>query len=426
MTGCATMRIKVGVASALFVFAIGVSVAAAQTTSAWALPNFSDRLDVSVVNPGAQPMDALATVDIGQARRIAPEFPGTLAIVVEDEGGTQFLPSQTDAGTGNKSQGAFVFAVRLAPHERKKVSIYYSQTLRETLPWAKQVHAAHSYGYNHATAAIESELIGYRTYGGFFFDVQAHRKGEVGLFNSLIGFSRISAPPVAGQDVLHIGDTLGLGGLFLRAGGKVYRPPMNTPDYAHQTPKPGEPTYRVLATGPLRALVEARLPHWQIGNDEVALRAVYEIRESDEEVRCRFWIEPLRLSRSYDVGAGIRDLPQMRVGNGSGVMALDGVQESSVGRIALGLAYSPAEARRAGVLATPDGSNPIVMFHAKLDPGHTMSGGYAFAAAWQGSGWSDPLAHVRQVLRGEENDPIVQLVAHETTPQPGRLRSEPQ
>jgi hypothetical protein len=207
---------------------------------------------VRVSNPGSTPLHTLAVLDVVSARVMALGFPGTLAIVTNQSGRTRYLPSQVDAGDSEEPSGAFVFPVNLAPRSQQTVEIYYSNTLKDSLPWPKHVDATHAYGYNRTTAAIESELIGYRTYGGFYLDVQAHEKGQFGLFNSLIGYTSISSPAVEGEDVLHVGDTLGLGGIFLRSGATVYRPPVNTPDYAHQSAKPDEPTYSVLAQGPLR------------------------------------------------------------------------------------------------------------------------------------------------------------------------------
>jgi hypothetical protein len=410
--------------TALFLVACGA--ACAQKNISWELPNFSDRLEVRVSNPGSRPVDTLAVIDIANARVMAPGFPATLAIVADQSGRTRYVPSQVDAGDDGESSGAFVFPVDLAPHSQKTLDIYYSSTLKESLPWRKHVSASHSYGYNHATAAIESELIGYRTYGGFYLDVQAHEKGQFGLFNSLIGYTSISSPPVEGEDVLHIGDTLGLGGIFLRSGGTVYRPPVNTPDYVHRPAKPNEPTYRILANGPLRALVEADLPHWKIGGDEVALRAVYEMREGDESVRCHVWITPLHLTHTYEVGAGIRELPQMYVIDRPSVIALDGVQEPSIGRIGLGLAFDPSSTHRAGRLMTPEGGNEIVLSRDSLRPGHGMSLTYRVAAAWQRSGWTSPAQHVIDVLQGEPVQPVVTLLQHESTPHPERLTSESQ
>ena len=230
--GVTNVRISPQVPAAVTLILAACGAACAQQNILWVLPNFSDRLQVQISNPGSGAVHTLAVIGVASARAIAPGFPGTLAIVADQSGRTRHLPSQVDAGDEKQQEGAFVIPVNLAPRSQQTLEIYYSNTLKEQLPWPKRVDATHSYGYNRATAAIESELIGYRTYGGFYLDVQAHGKGQSGLFNSLIGYTGISSPAAEGEDVLHIGDTLGLGGIFLRDGGSVYRPPLNTPDYA--------------------------------------------------------------------------------------------------------------------------------------------------------------------------------------------------
>jgi hypothetical protein len=398
--------------------------ARAQQHPSWALPNFSDRIEVMVSNPSDLPLETLAVLDLAQVQKQAPGFPGTLAIVAEQTGRTKFVASQVDGGTGEIA-GAFVFPVSLAAHGHEVLEIYYSNTLHETLPWAKRVHATHSYGFNHDTAAIESELIGYRMYGGFFLDVQAHEKGESGFFNSLIGYTSNSAPPVEGQDVIHQGYTLGLGGVFLRAGNDVYQPPMNTADYERGPAKPDEASYRVLADGPLRALFEADVPHWKIGDDEVALRGIYEMRAGEEVVRCHVWVTPLHVTRTFEVGTGVRDLPAMHRDDMNGVIALDGVQQDSVGRIGIGVAYEPEAARRAGVMTAGAGGNEIVVFDDALRPGHGVAAAYEAAAAWEGSGWSNPMQRVAEVLAKSKAEVKVTVIEHESTPHPERLRGEP-
>lgn len=406
--------------------ACGTAGAQENSKLAWVLPNFSDRLEVRISNAASERVHTLAIVNAAKARAVAPGFPGSLAIVADQSGRTRYLPSQVDPGADGERSEAFVIPVDLAPHSQETLEIYYSNTLKESLPWPKRVHASHSYGYNRSTAAIESELIGYRSYGGFYLDVQAHEKGHFGLYNALIGFTSISSPAIEGKDVLHVGNTLGLGGIFLRSGANVYRPPVNTPDYVHQRSKPNEPAYRVLSQGPLRALVEEDLPHWKIGGDEVALRAVYEIRQGEEAARCHLWITPLHLSHTYEVGAGVRELPEMHTVEWSSVIALDGVQEPSTGRIGLGLAFDSDSAHRAGQLMTPEGNNKIVLSKDSLRPDHEVSFSYRVAAAWQWSGWTNPGQHVAEVLQQTAAQAEVMLLQHETTPHPERLTSEPQ
>jgi hypothetical protein len=412
-------------AAAVVVLLGTVCACVAQERPGWALPNFSDRVEVELSDPGDVPLATLAVIDIAEVRKQAPGFPGSLAIVAEQTGRTRFIPSQVDGGSAGESVVSLVFPVKLAAHGHETVEIYYSSTLEETLPWAKRVHAAHSYGFNHATAAIESELIGYRMYGGFFFDVQAHEKGGRGLFNSLIGYTSISSPPVEGRDIIHLGDTLGLGGLFVRAGGDVYRPGMNTPDYAGRPANPGEPTYRVLTDGPLRALIEADLPRWKIGDDEVAVRAIYEMRADEEAVRCHVWLTPVHLARTYEVGMGVRDLTDMNQAEQTGVVALDGLQKGTEGKIGIGVGYDPETSRRAGVMTTSEGRNEIVLFNTALATGHGVTAEYEAAAAWEGSGWPNPAQHVAQVLKESAPEVKVTVLEHETTLHPERLRAEP-
>ena len=390
-----------------------------QANTVWEFPNFSDRIQITVENPLDVQYDGVAVLKLAELKQRDQKFPGSLLLAAEDQTPVREVATQMDPA-GDE----LVVEVHLAPHEKKTISLYYSTTLHDQLPIVPRVYASHNYGYNHATAAIESELVGYRTYGGFFLDVQAHTKGERGLFNTMFGYSSISHPPSEGQDVIHLGDTLGLGGLFLRAGDDVYRPPVSTPDYTHRAAKPDEPTYEVISAGPLRAIIQESLRDWMIGTDHVSLRVRYEMDAGQEVIHCHWWLTPLKVARSYEVGAGIRDLQAEHVTEGSNIFATDGVQETSVGHIALGLGFSHG-AKRSGTLRTPGGANEIVLFHQRLAADQSIEGEYTVAAAWQGSGWNDPAAHVREVLQSQSESMTIHVGLHETNPNPKVLEEEP-
>ena len=149
------------------------AVCAAQQADRWTLPNFAQRLELEVSNPSSAPVSTLAIVPVGEAARRALRFPGTLAIAVMPGAEMTILPSQADDLDGDGVPDEFVFPVQLAAGETRTIHIYYSTTLHDSIPWPKRVHASHAYGYNRATVALESERIGYRTYGGFFLDIQA-------------------------------------------------------------------------------------------------------------------------------------------------------------------------------------------------------------------------------------------------------------
>ncbi|MGH9449867.1 MAG: DUF4861 family protein [Terriglobia bacterium] len=419
----------------LWVVCIGMltSSAPAKTdlSGDWALPNFAQRLDLEVSNPSQTRVRTLVTLPVAATARIAPGFPGTLAItVVVNPSGSAYpatvVPSQADDLDGDGQPDEFEFPITLAAGERREVEIYYSTTLSGRIVYAQQAHASHAYGYNRQTATLESALIGYRTYGGFLLDVQARTAGHPGLYNDLVGFLAAHKSVAVGKDVFHVGDTLGLGGLFLRSGGKIYRPPFNIPDYAHRPPPVEVPHYRVVGDGPIRAIVEARLARWTIGKDQVELRAVYRIDAGEGFVRCHFHLLPLRLisGRTYEVGAGIRDLPAERLSSVRGRLALVGMQNAAMGPLGLALYYDPTQAAPAGSIRTPNGQNQVVIFQQRLRPGEAVEGSYSVAAAWSGSG----VHNLARYLAAEQAQAQARVVVTgqrlERTPQPERIDGE--
>jgi len=404
---------------------------AAPPADQWILPNFSQRLDVTVTNPGGTPVDTLVTLPVAALQRAAMGFPGSLAIaVVRNPPGSKYsvtvIPSQADDLDGDGTADEFEFQVSLKPHESRQVEIYFSKTLHGKIIYPRSVHASHNYGYNRQTAALESESIGYRTYGGFFLDIEGRVAGHQGLYNDLNGYLAAHENFAVGKDIFHIGDTLGLGGLFLERNGKIYRPPMNMPDYAHKPSPEDVPHYRVLADGPLRAIIEATLEHWWVGDDEVAVRARYSIDAGEGFVRCRVQITPVKMSEGniYHAGVGIRELPLEKSRKESGLLMLSGEQRPQTGRLALALYFNPKMASFSLPITTPDGKNEVAIFNKTLSCGQTVREDYAVAAAWNGSGVADLLGYLAG-MKGRVNATVVVSGERlEQTPQPERVEGE--
>ena len=397
----------------------------------WVLPNFAQRLDVTVTNPGSDPVDTLVTLPIAGIQKVALGFPGNLAIVVvknppRSEYSVTVAPSQADDLDGDGTADEFEFPISLKPHESRLVEIYFSKTLRGKIVYPRSVRASHNYGYNYQTAALESEFIGYRTYGGFFLDIEGRVAGHLGLYNDLNGYLAAHENFAVGKDILHIGDTLGLGGIFLERDGKIYRPPMNMPDYAHKPSPEDVPHYRVLADGPLRAIIEATLDHWKVGEDEVAVRVRYSIDSGEGFVRCRVQITPVKMREGniYRVGAGIRDLPMEKSGKESGLVMLSGEQRPQTGRLALALYFNPETASSSSPVTTPEGRNEVAIYDKTLGCGQAIQEDYAVAAAWQRSGIPD-LLHYLAGMKPSVNARVeVSDERLEQTPQPERIDGE--
>lgn len=413
-------------AIAIWGFVIAVPFACFGQKSAWVLPNFSDRLDVNVLNTADAPVHTVAVVSVGGDVRVAKDFPGKTAIAVMQEP-LSFLPTQVDDLDGDGRADEVAFVIDLPAHAKKTVSIYFSNTLERSIPWPQKVSASHSFGYNRATAALESERIGFRTYGGFFLDVQARAENHPGLFNELVGLKSpsISSNLPVGRDVLHIGETLGLGGVFLRAGEAIYRPPVNVPDYMHKPEAENAPKYRVVANGPVRAVIEARIDDWRIGNDAVKVRALYSINADSEVATCHLEIVPLHVTRAYEVGAGVLHIAAGRAHSEAGSIVVTGEQSRSIGRIGLAAFYSTDDAHPVPEIKTGEGANEAFVFHRKLVAGTAFSGEYRLTAAWSGSG----IANLEDHLAGTGQDAMrtveVRDLEWHRTPAPDRIEGEP-
>lgn len=423
-----------GAARTLLIYLTAFSLASFQAASAeteWLLPNFANRLSVEVKNPGKSSLQALVTLPMVKAQAVAPDFPGrlALAVLVDRNSGrpAAIIASQVDDLDGDGSPDEFEFPVDLAPHSQCSVEIYYSTTLADSFPWPKRVSAKHSYGYNREVAALESESVGYRTYGGFFLDLHGRKAGGAGLWNDAAGYVPIERDLGTGRDVLHIGATLGLGGVFLRREGKIYQPPANVPTYAHKPSPEMVPHYRVLAQGPLRAIIEATLENWQIDTDVIRLQARYSIDAGERFVRCRVNEIPIKIAKDheYEIGVGVRELPAGAVSSDPGQLVVTGRQNARDGEIGLAIYFDPGQYSSASAIYTPDGSNRAVIGKVRLNRGSASEQTYAAAGAWSGSGIEpgELLKHLRDKVEAHAE---IGALTFARTPYPEKLEAEPQ
>lgn len=406
---------------------------AASAETEWLLPNFANRLSVEVKNPGNSPLQALATLPVARAQAVALNFPGRLAVAVLVADGQSGRPatiiaSQSDDLDADGTPDEFEFPVDLPPRSQCRVDIYYSTTLEDTFPWPKRVSAKHNYGYNREVAALESESAGYRTYGGFFLDFHGRKAGALGLWNDAAGYVPIRRDLGTGRDVLHIGATLGLGGVFLRRADKIYQPPANVPTYAHKPSPEMVPHYRVVAQGPLRAIVEATLENWQIENDSIRLKARYSIDAGERFVRCRVSAIAVQLAKDheYEIGVGIRDLPAGSISTDPGQLIVTGRQNARDGDVGLAIYFDPSQYSPASAIHTADGPNHAVIAKVRLSPGITPQQSYAAAGAWSGSGIANPGELLKEEREKVEAHAEIGTLTFARTPHPEMVEAEPQ
>ena len=193
---------------------------------------------IELKNANAQPLrGSLVVVPVEALKLCANE---TVAVV----SGGKTLPAQFEDLDGDGTADNLVFQVDLQPGETAKFAVesrtekFPSRVAATTLP------------------AWESENFGYRSYGPLLVDLFARQGGNYGLrlstfFNkdneSVVDYHK---PGPLGMDTLHINKTLGLAGVFA-SDGKTVAIPADLPM-----------TSKILANGPVRAVVEMKLGPW--------------------------------------------------------------------------------------------------------------------------------------------------------------------
>ena len=420
-------------------FKLGIAIAlsgpmqAAAMEAEWLLPNFSSRLSVQVRNNADVQLRGLATLRVAKAQAVAPNFPGRLALAVLVDRGNPAQPetiiaSQSDDLDGDGSPDEFEFPVELAARSQCRVDIYYSETLEDRFSWPKRVGAKHSYGYNREVVALESELAGYRMYGGFFLDFHGRKAGANGLWNDAAAYVPVRRDLGTGRDVLHIGNTLGLGGIFLRRDENVYQPPMNVPTYAHKSSPGIVPRYRVVSEGPLRAIVEATLDDWAIGDDVFRLRGRYAVDAGENVVSCLVEVVPLRIASSheYELGIGVRDLASGSVAASRGEIDVTGQQNARDGKIGLAIYFDPGMYSPASLVHTADGLNHAAIANQRVSPGQATSISYAAAGAWSGSGMENVAESLGNFRKQIAHVAEIAGLTFARTPHPEKVGAEPQ
>ena len=202
-------------------------------------PAFSAPLaKIELKNANAQPLRGSLVVVPMETLKLSAEE--TVAVISGDKA----LPAQFEDLDGDGTADNLVFQVDMQPGETAKFTV---ESRTEKFP--TRVAAT-------TLPAWESENFGYRSYGPLLIDLFARQGGNYGLrLSTFFDKNNQSAvdyhkPGPLGMDTLHINKTLGLAGVFA-SDGKTVAIPTELPM-----------TSKILANGPVRAIVEMKLGPW--------------------------------------------------------------------------------------------------------------------------------------------------------------------
>lgn len=220
---------------------------------------------LEIVNPSGLARSAEnIVVKVVDLKRIAPDFKPLGVIVTTDASGRSVeLPSQVDDLDGDRKLDELAFQIDLKARQTRQVTITYGE-IAEILPLRKsypaRTHAKFTAKYE--GMGWESEVTAWRLYFDNRNAIDLFGKRSPCLALELFGapeYDYHKESPV-GRDIYKNGAALGIGSVGALVDGKAVK----VGDVA-------ERKWRIISTGPVRAIVELSYTGWKVGAKSVDL-----------------------------------------------------------------------------------------------------------------------------------------------------------
>src|SRR6266436_6203609 len=232
-------------------------------------------IKIAISNPGDHARKAAdIVIPIAQLRKIAPDFtPGAMIVTVSDASTleqdasvlqTEELPSQVDDLDGDGKGDELAFQVDLAAHQTRIVTISYGNQERVwRLRGDYQQRAAALFSPKIEGLGWESERVAFRVYFDPRNAIDLYGKRrltlQLGMFASPDYTYHDESPE--GRDIYKVGDAIGVGSVAGFVDGKV----LKVADVKDRK-------WRILASGPVRSVVELEYDGWRAGGKLIHLR----------------------------------------------------------------------------------------------------------------------------------------------------------
>lgn len=232
------------------------------------------KLVVSNPSDGARERENVV-LSVAELKRVAPDFSAGDCIVTTSDASTLEedaatlqtieLASQSDDIDGDEKYDELVFQIPLKAKQARVVTIAYgpaADIARIRSEYPKRTDA--KFAQKFEGMGWESETAAWRIYFDPRNAIDLYGKRRPGLY-----LERFAAPEYdyheespAGRDIYKIGDALGIGSI----GALVDHKAVRVSDVA-------ERSWRVISTGPVRAVVELTYKGWKVGGRNVNLKS---------------------------------------------------------------------------------------------------------------------------------------------------------
>lgn len=231
-------------------------------------------LKLSVSNPGEQlRTDENIVLNLAELRRVAPDFKAAAFIVTTSDAATleedartlqaTELASQADDLDGDGRADEIAFQIDLKPGQTRVVTIAYGDS--ETIQRLRSAYRKRTdarFATKLEGLGWESEATAWRIYFDQRNAINLYGKRRPGLYLELFGSPEYDYHEESpfGRDIYKIGDALGLGSIGALVDGKAVR-----------VSEVGERDWRIVSSGPIRAIVELSYKGWWVGGHRVDL-----------------------------------------------------------------------------------------------------------------------------------------------------------
>jgi len=233
-------------------------------------------IKVVVSNPGDHPRNAAdIVIPIAQLRGDAPDFtPGALIVTVSDASTleqdastlqTEELPSQVDDLDSDGKGDELAFQIDLAPHQTRIVTVSYGDQDRIwRLRGDYQQRTAALFSRKIEGLGWESERVAFRVYldPRNAIDLYGKRRPTLQLAMYAAPDYIYHDESPEGRDIYKVGDAIGIGSVAVLVDGKVIK-----------VAEVKERKWRIVASGPVRTIVELEYDGWNAGGKIIDLRS---------------------------------------------------------------------------------------------------------------------------------------------------------
>lgn len=350
---------------------------------------------VQVTNPGASERKAVPVVLDTTRLPESYQVPTAKLQVSTAEGDR--VPAQSDDLDSNGRVDEVVFLVDLAAGEKKALTLEPSPPTHAVLPQKTDAIALPGW---------ESEAFGYRAYGPMVIDLFARMENQPGLklelFYAKSGKEQYDYHTASkhGIDMLHIGKTLGLAGVFFISGEEIIIPrePLQS---------------RVLAKGPLRAVVEMTMGPFENDFGSFTLVRTASIMAGAVEtiLKDRIITHELKAKTPVHFGVGMkREADSVYLQDEAlGLYLQWHFQGDDIGEAGIGLLMLDTPT----VYTREDANNRYYVFQEALAAGDALAVELAAFGAWSGGGVVDDIQglHVRGKKIAQRHLPAIELVS---------------